>query len=107
MKVSFCRSQSFLLVRDARQLNQKPGIARRLSKTRLKREFGLVPFFQVSQSESGEKIEIRRLIRGASRQLCGFFPMSSVKRALRSGKTSLIGGGILRERRKTQRQYCS
>src|SRR5690348_13356684 len=106
MKVSFCRSKIFLLVRDASQLNQKPGIARRLSKAGVKCELGLVPFLQPSQSEPSEKIKIGRLARGTSGQFGGFLPMPGVERALRRRKTSLIRSGILRERGEAQRQHC-
>ncbi|OLB83813.1 MAG: hypothetical protein AUI12_15380 [Acidobacteria bacterium 13_2_20CM_2_57_6] len=106
MEMVLCGPKVFLLVSDAGKLHQEPRIAWRFAKAGIKCEFGLVPFLQPRQSKSGEKIKIRRLIRGPSSELCGFLPLPSVKRALHCGKSNLIRGGILGERGETQHQHC-
>ena len=87
----FLRSAEVLLpVRDACQLDGESRIARGFPRACLERQFRLVPFFQASEGQPAQKIQLGRLIRAALRKLYHVIPAPGIEGALRGSKTGLI-----------------
>src|SRR5882724_4144936 len=103
----FRGSKISLLVCNAGQLDKESRISRRFPQAGLKRHLCFAPFFLAGKCEAQQKIKIRRLIRGTTRQIRCLFPVPGIESPSPGGQAGLFRGMILSEARRSQNQHNS